>query len=57
MDELELFILCIPDFNQKTSADPIYFFAYFLYKDDAQKRNRSFSVSFQSIFIMTAISS
>ena len=57
MDELELFILCIPDFNQKTSADPIYFFAYFLYKDDAQKRNRSFSVSFQSIFIMTAIPS
>lgn len=57
MDVLELFILCIPDFNQKTSADSIYFFAYFLYKDDAQKRNRSFSVSFQSIFIMTAISS
>ena len=42
MDVLELFILCIPDFNQKTSADSIYFFAYFLYKDDAQKKKQKF---------------
>lgn len=36
MEELELFILRIPDFNQKTAAELIDFFAFFLQKDSAQ---------------------
>ena len=36
MEELELFILRIPDFDQKTAAELIDFFAFFLQKDSAQ---------------------
>lgn len=36
MEELELFILRIPDFDQKTAAELIDFFAYFLQRDNTQ---------------------
>ena len=36
MEELELFILRIPDFDQKTAAELIDYFAFFLQKDNTQ---------------------